>query len=307
MAVILFGAAGDVGRAVVEQFRAIGQPLTAVRMSGAEGSEGPISWRDCDMRDMRAVRRLVQPGDTVIQTVAARPFAAVDELPARLHGLMAGILHRNVRLICLDNFLPYGLLTPVFREGTHYLPHDGAARCRAELGADLARFAATNGTEVTILRAGEIYGPRLRGGLLPASVWRAVGRGRAVAFPLPVDVPQPLYPVEDVARGLMLLAQSPVLPGLHVLHLPLAAPVSVAELVGMAAQAMSSRARARQLPDWIARAVRPLSARWRYLQDGAAAMARPIPVSSIGFEARLRFVPTPHETAILMLVQRLQM
>lgn len=306
MAVILFGAAGDVGRAVVDQCQASGQPLTAVRINCADEKTGTISWRNCDMRDVRAVRQLVQPGDTVIQTVAARPFAAISELPACLHGLMAGILHRDVRLICLDNFLPYGLTTTVFREGTQYMPHDKTALCRAELATDLARFADTNGTEVTILRAGEIYGRSLRGGLLPDSVWQTVLRGRAVAFPLPVNVPQPLYPVEDVARGLLLLAQGPTLPGFHVLHLPLSLPVSVAALVRMAAQALSSRGRAGQLPDWIARAVRPLSARWRCLQDGAAALARPISVSSTEFEARLRFVPTSHESAIALLVQHLQ-
>lgn len=306
MALILFGSGGDVGRAVIGRCRDLGLPVIAVRQSGPEGRDGSVTWRVCDMRDAQAVRRLVQSGDTVIQTVAARPFASVDDLPARLHGLLAGILHHDVRLICLDNFLPYGLITPVFREGTQYLPHDAAARCRAELAADLAHFAAANGTEVTILRAGEVYGPGLRGGLLPASVWQAVGRGRAVAFPLPVEVPQALYPVEDVAHALVLLAMGPSAPGFHVLHQPLAAPVSVAGLVRMAAQALHSRGRAGQLPDWIARAVRPLSARWRCLQDGAAALARPIPVSSIGFEARLRFVPTPHETAIARLVQDLR-
>jgi putative NADH-flavin reductase len=99
MKVLVFGAGGNIGRAITAELLSRGHAVTAASRTGAqaEGLGVPIAVGDA--ADADTVARLAQGQDAVVAAIGPKPGATVPDgaFSGPAHGLIAGLRQAGVR------------------------------------------------------------------------------------------------------------------------------------------------------------------------------------------------------------------
>ena len=212
--VFVTGAAGFIGRALVDRFRALGSEVRGVDLR-PDGGEGIV--RD-DITAPGSWQRHANGCDLVVHTAAVvgfysspRGYWEANVVAPRLV-LDAAVAGGARRFVHLSSIVVYGFefegeadeSSPVRPNGIHYVDTKIASE-----QVVLAAHAAGE-MQCTIVRPGDVYGPRSR-----AWTVEAVRLLKARQLVLPAGgrgVHSPVY-VDDLVDGIVLASSSPEAPG----------------------------------------------------------------------------------------------
>ena len=213
-AILVTGAAGLLGRAVVERLLAVGRPVRALDRISSEPLEFPVEL--VDLRDRPTVEAVLKNGVAGIIHCGAisGPMVAPGE-PALVAEINIGgtltLLEGARRFGCgrfvyCSSISAYGA-TPEGRdpvdESAPLAARDiyGASKAAAELM--VRAYAGEHELDAVALRIGYVYGPRRRTRNLPWALLRDALAGRESVVPDDGSFPEQRVHVDDVARALI--------------------------------------------------------------------------------------------------------
>jgi nucleoside-diphosphate-sugar epimerase len=229
--VFVTGAAGFIGRALVDRFRALGSEVRGVDLQ--PGGDGIVRG---DVTAAGDWQRNAQGCDLVVHTAAVvgfysspRGFWEGNVLAPRL-ALDAAVAAGAQRFLHLSSIVVFGFgfegeadeRTPVRPNGVHYVD--------TKIASEQVVLAAHADGELpcTIVRPGDVYGPRSRPWTLePVRLLKA---GQLVLPAGGRGMHSPVY-VDDLVEGVVRAATMPVAAG-RVFTLTGAEPVTIGDFVG---------------------------------------------------------------------------
>ncbi|MEV4760927.1 NAD-dependent epimerase/dehydratase family protein [Micromonospora sp. NPDC049559] len=234
---VVLGGTGAVGGAVLAELRARGHRVRAV----SRGASGPDGLR-ADIATTEGAVAACE-GAAVVYQCAQPPYARwAAEFPDLTRTVLAGAQAAGAKLVMADNLYMYG---PVDGPMTEQLPHAASnpkGRARAEV-AELILAAHREGrVRATMGRASDYYGPGGLNTIIGPTVFAAAVAGRTARWVGDLDQPHTVSYLPDVAAGLVTLGERSEADG-RAWHLPVDAPVTGREFLGLVRAAVGGRTR----------------------------------------------------------------
>lgn len=168
--IVVLGAAGFVGRRVVEALAALADTTVVAAVHRAAPPTQAPEWVRLDAADAPALSHALERADAVVNAIAGS--AATIVATARALCAVVGRAARPPRVIHLSSMAVYGSVTGTVDEWAPLLG-DGGAYAAAKVDAE--RLVARCG-DVVVLRPGCIYGPGSVQWSERIARWLAAGR-----------------------------------------------------------------------------------------------------------------------------------
>jgi nucleoside-diphosphate-sugar epimerase len=253
MTTLVTGATGLVGTHLVDALRQRGE---AVRALVRDTAKVPAHWGQGveiavgDVTDRQSLKAAAADVGTIYHCAAASSLSSEEEIRrTNLDGLRnvldAARAAKAGRVIVMSSLNVLGNRN--FDGATEDLPSQRQGDVHADVkidGEELAlRYHREHGQDVTILRAGLIYGPGERH--LP-KLGKAIARGKFV-FIGSRDNVVPLLHVSDMAQAMILAAHSPDAAG-RVYHITDGSRTTIGELADTLAEVLGYTKPAKTLP-----------------------------------------------------------
>jgi nucleoside-diphosphate-sugar epimerase len=185
--ILVLGAAGQLGRAAAQAFRAGGWSVASLVRRSAGGAIAPgTELIEVDARDTAGVIEAARGADVVLNALNV-PFTqwAASAMPLA-EVAIAAAREAGATLVFPGNLYAYGAKIPaIVDEATPVDPTSRKGEIRAAIEARL-RAAADAGTRVIILRSGDFFGAG-SGSFFDRLVVRDIASGR-LTYPGPLDV-----------------------------------------------------------------------------------------------------------------------
>jgi nucleoside-diphosphate-sugar epimerase len=234
---VVLGAAGGMGRAIVDQLinagrsvRAVGRTLPdwATSHSNRTGFE----WRSADLEDPKAALMATE-GATTVFFAAQPPYGEWPErFPTMTTNVIEAAAAAHAKLVMVDNLYMYGPTESRLHEG---LPRTSTGRkgaTRARMEEQLLQAHRSGKVRVTIGRLSDYYGPNGLNTSVSALVFEKAIAEKAMQWPGRSDMPRTLHYLEDAARGIIVLGSHDKADG-QVWHLPAAEPITGAQFMAL--------------------------------------------------------------------------
>jgi nucleoside-diphosphate-sugar epimerase len=213
---LVTGATGHIGRTLTAQLRASGTNILATDLADDENTVA------CDLRATRDVAKLfeIAPIRSVIHLAGILPGAFYEDplrgadvnLTGSLNLLRESIKQKVKRFVFASSVSVYGLKRRPLRPSTEDSsapdePYGASKRAIELVGENLRQSGAI---EFVALRIARVVGPGIK---KTSSPWRAqmfeAASDRCISIPFARDADLALVHVEDVARMLITLAETP--------------------------------------------------------------------------------------------------
>lgn len=264
--VLVLGANGRIGRAVVEAFAAAGWRVCA-QMRRAPVNPLPVGVTPviCDALDTAALIDAAHGADVLIN--ALNPdYTRWDTLvPPLAASVLAVARASGATLMLPGNVYNFGAeLPPVLTETTPEVANTGKARIRIALEQQM-RDAAANGVRSIVIRAGDFFGGG-PGSWFDLVIAKDIAKGR-VTLPGPAEVPHAWAYLPDLARVFVAVAaRRAELPPFETLHYA-GETLTGAQLHEALQQAWGRTLKRTQLPWWLFRLASPVVPMFRALLE----------------------------------------
>jgi nucleoside-diphosphate-sugar epimerase len=295
---VVLGAAGGTGSAIVRILAADGRRVRAVARGALQlGDEVEQIRADVSTPDGA---RAACAGAAVVYHCVQPPYTRwPQEFPPLTRAIVDAAAHAGAKLVMADNLYAYG---PGARSPlTEELPQRAAGRkgrLRVQMSEELLALHADGRLEVAIGRASDLYGPGARNSVAGERVFDRAIAGRAVALPAKLDQPRSWSYVDDVARGLITLADRAEASG-QIWHLPTAEPLTGEAFLRLVFDAAGRRPKMRALPAVAVRAAALINPMARELSETLYQFQSPFVLDWTKFERAFGpATPTPHADAI---------
>jgi len=218
--IALFGAAGAIGRSLVDALRQRNQPYRVVgrdraRLERTFGStttdpDDPlaeiVTWNPDDPSSVRAASHGI---DTIIYLVGV-PYNHFELHPITMQKTLDGAIAESVqRILLIGTVYPYG--TPISQTVTEDHPRNPVTfkgRKRKEQEDLLLAADAAGKIEGVVLRLPDFYGPGVEASFLDG-VFKAAANGGTANMIGPIDTPHEFVYVPDVGPVALDLAAKP--------------------------------------------------------------------------------------------------
>ena len=220
--VLITGATGAVGPAVVAAALASGLRVRTLSRHPAGGSAGPVEHIAGDLRDATVRRRALDGVDGVLHLAAvlhlvdprAQRKAAYEDVNAHATGALADDARDAGvrRLVLFSTIAVYGKSAPVSADEST-TPSPDSPYAQSKLDAERVVLGTINrdGQPLgVVLRLAAVYGPRLKGNYL--SMLKHLAAGRSLPL-LPGDNLRTLVFDADVAAAALLALRAPAAAG----------------------------------------------------------------------------------------------
>ena len=288
--------AGPVGSAIALQLADQGHPVRILTRSGS-GPEHPlVERRSVDVSHVDALAEHFDGAAAVhhcIHGSAYRAKAWRAELPAAEQAVLTAAGAAGAVVVFPESLYSYG---PVDGPMTEDLPRR-ATRGKLGVRADLLRARAESSTPTVSVAASDFYGPRVRMSHAGERLVPALMAGKRVAMVGSLDQPHSFTYVPDLARAMVISAQTPSVWG-QVLHAPTGPAPTQRELAQALTRAAGvSGPRLSALPAWALKVAGLVSVDARELAETSYMFTRPFVLDSTHSEALLGLAPTPLDIA----------
>lgn len=297
---IVIGCTGAIGQAVVNAFEECNEEVVGLSRSVKPGQIGTSFYESLDVENSFAVKNSVEQNSTVFYCANAPYHLWEDKLPAMLDGLLAGTKGKNVHIVYVDNYYGYGDQPGVLAEDSDYLATTVKGKLRAALSQQLKNYSLSNNERVSIIRAGDIYGPNMNYAVFSTRSYKQIVKGKNVDFPVKVTEPHCFNYVRDVGRALKMVDESEGESSpFNIWHVPHDGEISIEKLVELGANSAGTNSKAKRMPSWLlsimAKFIPPLG-EFREMQYE---FDKTLTIKAEKFENRYDFIPTPHESAMI--------
>jgi nucleoside-diphosphate-sugar epimerase len=295
---VVLGAAGGTGSAITRLLTADGRRVRAVaRHRLPFGAEVEQIQADVSTADGA---RAACAGAAVVYHCVQPPYTRwPQEFPPLTRAIVDAATREAAKLVMADNLYAYG---PGSRSPlTEDLPQRAGGRkgrLRAQMSDELLALHAHGRLDVAIGRASDLYGPGARNSVAGERVFGRAIAGRAVTLPAKLDKPRSWSYVDDVARGLITLADRAEAGG-QIWHLPTAEALTGEAFLRLVFDAAGQRPKMRALPAAAVRAAGLVNPMARELSETLYQFQHPFVLDWTKYERAFGPAkPTPHADAI---------
>lgn len=206
---VIFGT-GPLGLAVMDELAVRGRRVTLVNRSGRVGESLPAGVMAVrgDATNPDDVARLCAAADVVFQCAQPPYHQWPQQFPPIINGLIEGVSRTAARLVVGDNLYMYGPTggAPI-HEDLPYAANGHKGRTRAMLAEQLLAAHENGRLPVTLGRASDFYGPRVRDSAMGAIVFAAALDGKPINVLGDPDQPHTYTYIRDFARALVTLSE----------------------------------------------------------------------------------------------------
>jgi nucleoside-diphosphate-sugar epimerase len=227
---------GPVGTTLADELIARGRRVRLVNRSGKGQAPAGAELIKGDAMRPEVVRDLSQGAAVVYHAANVAYQDQVEVMPRLQESVLAGVVASGAKLVVMDTLYMYGTTHgQVMSEDTPFRATTRKGRMRAQLAQRYLRAHRDGLLPVTLARAADFYGPRVRNSVLGDRVFPQALAGRRVQLMGNIDLPHSYSYIGDVARTLALLGEREEADG-RAWHVPVTPPEltqrSMAELIG---------------------------------------------------------------------------
>ncbi|UCG25802.1 MAG: NAD-dependent epimerase/dehydratase family protein [Chloroflexota bacterium] len=301
--VVVLGA-GPLGTALAGQLAAQGKDARLLSVMNNRAYDMPGTKPEAiDGANEDQVRQAVAGASTVYLCLNAHYVDWYALYPPRLQAAMSAAAAASAKLVYHDSIYNYG---PVDGPLTEDLPNSDKTRkgkLRGEMADKLLEAAGSGQLQAVIGRSADMYGP----GALNSSFNSTLGQrhfypalaGRAVSVLGDIDAPHTYAFVDDVARGLITLAEREEALG-QVWHIPAAPTLSHRQLMTIAYEeaGQEPKIRGSRVSTYFVKVIGRFQADVGEVAEMSYQFDKPLTVDHGKFEAAFGSYPTPHQEAI---------
>lgn len=245
---VVVGAGGVTGRLVVSHLLAAGRRVRALTRDGrAVGSAG--AELGAANASNPVALTAATAGAVTIYHCAMPPIGRwLSDFPPLTDSIIEAASATGARVIYADDTWMYGRVSGPMTPDLPYRPVGRLGVLRAWLAERFSHAAAAGRIRLSIVRAGELYGPQVRS-MIAGTVFGNVRRGRTARWFGDPDLPiTPTY-VDDFARTVAAVGQRDSGTN-RVWHVPHPGPTTGRNLVALAAGQAGGRARVITTSRW---------------------------------------------------------
>jgi nucleoside-diphosphate-sugar epimerase len=295
---VVLGAAGGTGGAIVRLLADDGRKVRAVARRPLEfGDE--VEQIQADVSASEGARAACAGAAVVYHRVQPPYTRRPQEFPSLTRAIIDAATHTAAKLVMADNLYAYGpgARSPL-TEDRPQRANGRKGRVRVQMSEQLLTLHADGRLDVAIGRASDLYGPGARNSVAGGRVFDHAIAGRSVALPATLDQPRSWSYVDDVARGLIALADRAEAGG-QIWHLPTAEPRTGETFLRLVFNAAGRRPKMRSLPAPAVRAAALINPMARELSETLYQFQDPFILDWTKYERA--FGPaksTPHPDAI---------
>jgi len=209
--VVVLGARGRLGWAVVQAFAKAGWQVVAQMRPGAtpHAAWPGVTWHACSMADIQHLAVAVPGARVVVHAMNPSQYtesAWAQEAPAMTAAAVDLAERLGALLLFPGNVYGFGAqMPPVLMPAAAQQPSHGMGRIRCGLESQLAT-ASKRGLNVAIIRAGDFFGAG-QGTWLDRVMAKDLGKGR-FTYPGGLDVPHAWAYLPDLAEVFVRVAQA---------------------------------------------------------------------------------------------------
>ena len=210
----LFGAAGAIGKSIVEALRAQGKPYRVdgrnrqalEKTFGSDPLAEIVTWNPDDPASVRLASRDVE---TLIYLVGV-PYDHFELHPVLMQKTLDGAIAEGVqKVVLVGTVYPYGRpQTSTVAESHPRDPHTFKGKMRKAQEEVLLKAHTEGKIQGTILRLPDFYGPGVEASLLHL-VFQAAAKGGTADMIGPIDTPHEFIYVPDAGPVVLALAEKP--------------------------------------------------------------------------------------------------
>ncbi len=250
---VVVGAGGVTGRLVVGHLLAAGCRVRALTRDGRAVGSPAAELRAVDASDPVALTEAAE-GAVALHHCAMPPIGRwLSDFPPLTDSIIDAASATGARVVYADDTWMYGRVSGAMTPELPSRPVGRLGVLRAWLAERLSHAAAAGRIRLSIVRAGELYGPHVRS-MIAGTVFGNVHRGRAARWFGDPDLPiTPTY-VDDFARTIATVGQRDGETG-RIWHVPHPRPTTGRELIALAAAQAGHRARVTATTRWQLRAL----------------------------------------------------
>ena len=196
---VVVGAAGVTGRLVVRHLSAAGCRVRAITRNGRSVGDPTAELAAVDAADPIALAAATT-GAVAIHHCAMPPISRWRrDFPPLTDAVIAAGEATGARVVYADDTWMYGKVSGPMTPDLPYRPVSAHGVLRAWLAERFDHAAAAGRIRLSVVRAGELYGPGVRS-MIAGTVFGAIRRGRTARWFGSPDLPiTPTY-VDDFAR-----------------------------------------------------------------------------------------------------------
>ena len=296
--------AGPLGTALAGQLAAQGKEARLLSVMNNRAYDMPGTRPEAiDGANEDQVRQALSGAGTVYLCLNAHYVDWYALYPPRLGAAMAAAAAEGAKLVYHDSIYNYG---PVAGPLTEDLPNSDKTRkgkLRGEMAGKLLAAAGSGQLRAVIGRSADMYGP----GALNSSFNSTLGQrhfypaldGRPVSILGDVDAPHTYAYVDDVARGLITLAQREEALG-QVWHIPAAPTLSHRQLMTIVFEeaGQEPKIRGSRISTFFVKVIGRFQADVGEVAEISYQFEKPLIVDHGKFEAAFGADPTPHREAV---------
>jgi nucleoside-diphosphate-sugar epimerase len=295
---VVLGAGGGTGGAIVRLLADGGRRVRAVARRPLE-VEDAVEQLQADVSTSDGARAACA-GAAVVYHCVQPPYTRwPQEFPPLTRAIIDAATHTAAKLVMADNLYAYGpgAQSPL-TEDQPQRASGRKGRVRVQMSEELLALHADGRLDVAIGRASDLYGPGARNSVAGERVFYRAIAGRAVALPAKLDQPHSWSYVDDVARGLITLADRAEAGG-QIWHLPTAEPLTGEMFLRLVFKAAHQRPKLRRLPASAVRAAALVNPMARELSETLYQFQHPFILDWTKYERAFGPAkPTPHADAI---------
>jgi nucleoside-diphosphate-sugar epimerase len=291
----VLGAGGGIGGEIVRTLAKAGRPVRAVARRSLD-LPGGVEQRNADLRDVKQIARAIDGAAIVYHCAMPAYNRWPQEFPAMTRAIADATASVGAALVVADNLYAAPASGYPILEEDPPADHGPKARTRSKTANELL---ARDDLRVCLGRAADYYGPGARGlNSIPGiTLFQRAITGRGMRWPGKLDEPHTLHHLPDLARALVMLADSESAWG-KAWNLPSPRPLTGREYAAAAAGA-SHELKVRALPKIALRAAGLLNSEARGVSEVFWQFDRPFLVDSSAFEAQIGHLAlTPHTKAV---------
>jgi nucleoside-diphosphate-sugar epimerase len=293
---VVIGAGGVTGRAVVRHLVRSGEAVRAVTRDGRDVGTPSVELWAADAGEEGDLIAACAGAATVFHCAMPPLRSWVERFPPMTDAIVRAAEAAGARIVYADDTWMYGRVRGAMTEDLPSRPVSRLGILRAWLAERLSAAAVAGRARVSIVRAGELYGPGVRS-VIAGNVFGAVDRGRAVRWLGDPDLPITPTLVEDFARTLVAVGAGDTADR-SVWHVPHPEPTTGRELAALAAEQAGRRLSFRAHGARTVQTLGLMSPLAREAADLIYQFEQPFVVDGSRATARLGVVPTPYADGV---------
>ncbi len=291
---------GPLGLWVMDELLTRGREVTLVNRSGRVSETLPegLQLKTADCARPEQVRQVCGDADVVFMCGMPPYTDWPEKFPPLMRGIIDGLTGTGVKFVFGDNLYMYGDTNGApIHEDLPYAAKTRKGKTRAAVAHMLLDAHQNGKLNVTIGRASDFYGPRVRNTLIGEMFFDAALNGKTANLLGDIDQPHTFTYIGDFAKALVTLSEHDEAFG-KAWHVPSAPTTSTREIVGLIESELGGTIRVRTAHKFMVSLLGLFNPLIRETAEMIYEWEKPYVVENGRFTATFGNGVTPHEKAI---------